>query len=140
MRMCEFSLVAGPGAPGAIRRAVDAVPELTCDMRADVRLLLSALATAPLLVPEGCGLVTLRIRVTGRPDGVRAQIEATSETPPPARPAGEHPRRRHRLPLLERVCSRWGMVRTGEVGAVWFELDERSDPGLWSLAPVALSP
>jgi hypothetical protein len=133
MDTSEFALVAGPRAPGIIRRAVDRVPGLSAEMREDLRLLASALVTAPLLVPSDCGEVLLRLRVTVGPGAARVQIDATCESPPPAPPAG--PRRR--LPLLERVCTRWGMVRTGELGSVWFELDGRRDHAASALALAA---
>ncbi len=134
MGTSDFALVAGPGAPGTIRRAVDRIPGLPDGTRADLRLLSSALVTAPLLVPTGCGEVLLRVRVTVKPAAVRMQIDATCESAPPARPAGQ----RRRLPMLERVCSRWGMVRTGELGSVWFELDADRDHGTAALTAPAL--
>jgi hypothetical protein len=127
MWMSEFSVVTGPGAPAAVRLAVEALRDLPPEVRADLRLLGGELATSPGLVGRADGPVALRVRVGRRGGSTRLEIEA----PLPAATGRDRPQEGRPpagAPLLERVCARWGMARSTTAAVIWFEIDDRPGP------------
>jgi hypothetical protein len=96
MRIAEISMLpSGPAAPAAIRATIDALSVLSAEVRADVRLLASQLATSP----------EVEAYRTASP---RDQAIAVAAGPC----------------LLARVCARWGMVHDGATTTAWFEIDD----------------
>ena len=127
MWITEFSVPAGPGAPGAIRRAVESISDLPADARADLRLLGGEIATSPALAGRGDAPVTLMVRLGRRGHGTKLEIVA-SMGESARRDRADEPPGPEGAPLLERVCARWGMARSATTTAIWFEVDDRPGP------------
>lgn len=135
MRIAEFCVRAGPEAPAAIRRAIDAVPGLPPEARADLRLLASELATSHALVGREPAAAVLVLGIS-RSGGVtrldmdvrrRCSPAIPGDAEPPVGPS-----------LLERVCVRWGMIAGAAGTALWLEMDDApvAAPSI-RLSPVA---
>lgn len=121
MRIAEISMLpSGPAAPAAIRATIDALSVLSADVRADVRLLASQLATSPEVIGRARDGAVLALRVDRRPGVVHVELEAYRTASPRdqaiAVAAGPC--------LLARVCARWGMVHDGTTTTAWFEIDD----------------
>ena len=127
MRIAEFSVPAGAMAPATIRRALDEVALPSSDLRSDLRLLASELATSPALVGRDRDATTLTIRVSREGARTRLEIEALRERSPAPADSGDPPEHRG-PPLLERVCQRWGMSRAAAAVTIWFEVADSPAP------------
>jgi hypothetical protein len=121
MRIAEFCVRTGPEAPAAIRRAIDGVPGLPPEARADLRLLASELATSHALVGREPAAAVLVLGISRSGGVTRLDMDVRRRRPPPG-PGDAEP-----LPgpsLLERVCARWGMIAGTAGAALWLEMDD----------------
>ena len=113
-------LPSGPTAPAAIRGTIDALTVLPADVRSDIRLLASQLATSPEVIGRARAGAVLGLRIDRLPGIVHVELEACRTSAPRDRTvavaAGPC--------LLARVCARWGMVHEGATTTAWFEIDD----------------
>jgi hypothetical protein len=122
MEIAEFRIAAGPGAPAAIRRAVDDIAFLPEPVAGDLRRLAAALATSRTLGGRADAPPSVHVRVS-RADGV-TRVEMSTVTAP-ERGLADAPATGR--PLLDRACPRWGMARLAVTMLVWFELEDPAD-------------